>query len=72
MKVILKGINRCNKTNETWYELLEQVPFPVEVEVIEDLFVSLKQYIKDPKSPDSEEEWGLPWFIYEEVKEVQD
>lgn len=69
MKVILKGINYCNKANNVWYELLEQVPFPVEVEVIEDLFVSLKQYIKDPNSPNSEEEWGLVWFDYEEVQD---
>lgn len=68
MKVILKGINRCNKANKIWYELLEQVPFPVEVEVIEDLFVSLKQYIKDPRSPNSDEVWGLTWFDYEEIK----
>lgn len=69
MKVILKGVNRCSKENKIWYELLEQVPFPIETEVIENLFVSLKEFIKDPLSPNSEEEWGLPWFIYEEVKE---
>lgn len=69
MKVILNGINHDNDANKIWYELLEQVPFPIETEVIEDLFVSLKQYIKDPDSPNSEEEWGLIWFDYEEVKD---
>lgn len=73
MKVKLTGINYQDTIhkvmNRKWYGLLHQLSFPIEVEVIENFFVSLKQYIKDPLNPDSEEEWGLPWFTYEEVKE---
>lgn len=74
MKVILKGINHQDVVhkvmNRKWYALLHQLSFPIEAEVIDDM-VCLKNYIKDPGDPESEEEWGLGWFDYEEVKEAQ-
>lgn len=75
MKVILKGINYQDVVHTVmhrkWYALLHQLSFPIEAEVIDDM-VCLKNYIKDPESPNSSEEWGLVWFIYEEVKKIQD
>lgn len=74
MKVILKGINYTQGESEDcvdesfYFELLKQVPYPVEVKV-DDKFphvVNLKQWIKDTESS---EEWGLLWFNYEKVKD---
>ena len=73
MKVKLTGINYQDTihkiVNRKWYGLLHQLSFPVEVEVDSDNMICLKSYIKDPDSPNSEEEWDLIWFTYEEIKE---
>ena len=82
MKVILKGIKPYDpeldgemEDDLNYYRsLLEQIPFPLELEAKEVYphVINLKEYIKDPESPYSPEEWGLIWFDYEEVKEIQD
>ena len=71
MKVKLTGINYegLDETEQYYIDLLKQVPYPIVTETVEDTFVCLKDYIKSPDEPCSEEEWGLIWFTYEEVKD---
>lgn len=81
MKVILKGIRPYDPELDGemdddlmfYRSLLEQVSYPLEIEA-EDKYpnvVNLAKYIIDDEHPHDLQRWGLVWFDYEKVKEVQ-
>lgn len=74
MKVILKGVCEDNYENTPEIEnriiKLKQLPFPITHEVRNNC-VNLTKYFCNQDWP-KQEIWGLVWFDYEEIKEVQD
>lgn len=73
MKVILKGINPqvyANPINDSFTKLLQELTFPIETDCYRGS-IFFEDVVKDVVMINNEE-WGLLWFEYEEIKEVKD